>query len=107
MSALTGDSRFPPLKLEELEKLQFRVDTISSREMLHLKDIQKIDPAKFGAIAIARDYKSLAFVLPNISPKLMTGDDILEALKQKLSTKELSDKECIFYKITTKSETSF
>jgi len=44
MQALTSDKRFTPLTLNESEKIQFRIDTISKREMISLDDISKCDP---------------------------------------------------------------
>lgn len=107
MQALTGDKRFSPLKLEEAEKIQFQVDIIDHREMIHLKDINTLDPVKNGIIAIKRDYKKLATILPNISPKLMTGDDFIPVLQKKLDDKKITDKTHIFYQITTQVETNF
>ena len=107
VAALKEDTRFAPLTLEESEKIQFRVDTISSREIISLKDIDSLDPVKQGMIVIHRDYEKLAVVLPNISAKLLTGKDFIPVLQEKLSEKKLDDKNCIFYKIETKQEQSF
>ena len=107
IQALTQDKRFLPLTLQESEKIQFRVDFISHRDMLSLKDISWCDPIKNGIIAIHRDYEKLAVVLPNISPKLMTWDDLLPVLWNKLKDKKIEDKNYIFYKIETTVETNF
>ena len=107
IEALTNDSRFGPLKREEFDRIEFRGDIIKEREMVHIKDLEAIDPVKLGAITIARNYESLAFILPNISPKLLTGADSISALSQKLWWAKLDDKKYIFYTISTKSETSF
>jgi AMMECR1 domain-containing protein len=72
MQALTGDKRFTPLTLNEAEKIQFRIDKISDRQMINFSDIKNIDPVKNGIIAINRNYKKLASILPNMSPKILT-----------------------------------
>lgn len=107
IQALKWDKRFSPLTLEESEKIQFRIDHITGREIISLKDFSSIDPFKNGIIAIKRDYEKLAVVLPNISPKLMTGDDFNDVVLAKLSEKKLDDKHYIFYKINTEVETNY
>ncbi len=107
MQALTWDKRFTPLTLTESEKIQFRIDLISHRDMISLKDISACDPTKNGLIAIHRDYEKLAVILPNISPKLMTWDDLIPVISQKLKDKKIEDKNYIFYKIETTVETNF
>ena len=107
MQALTSDKRFPPLTLQESEKIQFRIDYISQRNMLNLKDISGCDPTKYWIIAINRNYEKLAVILPNMSPKLMTWSDLLPVLENKLADKKLDDKNYIFYKIETQVETNF
>jgi len=107
MQALTWDKRFSPLTREESEKIGFRVDRIENREMISLKNISQIDPVQNWVIAIQRSYDKLAVILPNMSPKLMTWDDFIPVLQNKLETKKISDKDSILYKITTLSETSF
>jgi len=96
MQALTEDKRFSPITLGESEKIQFRVDTISNREMISLKDISDCDPSKLGIIAINRNYEKLAVILPNISPKLMTWEDLIPVLENKLNDKKIDDVETNF-----------
>lgn len=107
MQALTSDKRFPPLTLQESEKIQFRIDFISQRSMIALKEISSCDPTKDWIIAIHRDYEKLAVVLPNMSPKLMTWEDLIPVLGNKLSDKKIEDKNYIFYKIETQVETNY
>lgn len=107
MQALTGDKRFTPLTVVEVEKIQFRIDKISDRNMINLVDIKDLDPVKNGIIAIDRDYDKLAVVLPNMSPKLLTGDDFIPVLQNKLEQKEISDKKHIFYSIETLVESNY
>jgi len=107
MQALTGDKRFTPLTLEQAEKIQYRIDTISERKIISLDELKQVDPVKFGIIAIKRDYDKLAVILPNMSPKLLTGDDFIPVLLAKLDEKELNDKLYIFYSINTLIETNY
>ncbi|MDA9129088.1 AMMECR1 domain-containing protein [Candidatus Gracilibacteria bacterium] len=107
MQALTGDKRFTPLTLEQSEKLQFRVDHIVDRKMITLKDLKKLDPLTSGVIVIKRDYEKLAVVLPNMSPKIMTGDDFVGVLLKKLKEKKFKESDYIIYSIITKAETNF
>jgi AMMECR1 domain-containing protein len=107
MQALTGDKRFTPLTLVEGEKIQFRIDKVSDKKMIHLADIKNIDPVKNGIIAIHRDYGKLAVVLPNMSPKLLTGEDLIPVLQNKLEEKDISDTNHIFYNIETITESNY
>lgn len=106
MHALTKDKRFTPLTREQAEKLQFRVDVIQTTMIQH-KELRELDPTKSGVLAIKRDYEKLAVILPNISPKLVAGDDFTPVLLKKLSEKKLSDKEFIFYKVASEVETNY
>lgn len=107
MQALTGDKRFTPLTLDEAEKIQFRIDKIASREMLSLEKIGTLDPVKDGIIVISRDYTQLATVLPNMSPKLLTGEDMIPVVENKLKVKKIDDKNHIIYKINTTVESNY
>jgi hypothetical protein len=46
ISAVSKDKRFPPLTLEESEKLGFRIDKITGRNIIPSIDISKLDPVK-------------------------------------------------------------
>ena len=106
IEAMTKDTRFAPLKLEEKEGLSFRIDIIKHRTMIELEEVKKLDPVKTWVIAIKRDYEKLAVILPNMSAKLLMGSDFLTSLEKKLSDTKLSDKAYIFYKIETEIERS-
>lgn len=105
--ALAKDTRFSPLTKDEAEKIQFRIDKISERNMIDYTDISSLDPVKQGIIAIKRDYEKLAVILPNMSAKILTGEDLIAVLANKLSEKTLSEKNYIFYKISTQVETNY
>lgn len=107
MQALTGDKRFSPLTLNEAEKIQFRIDKISHRTMINFINIKDIDPVKNGIIAIHREYNKLAVILPNMSPKILTGDDFIPILESKLEEKNINDKSHIFYSIETTTESNY
>ncbi len=107
IQALTWDKRFSPLTLDEAEKVQYRIDKIDNRKMITIKDLQALDPVKNGVIAIHRNYEKLAVILPNISPKLLTGQDSIKALSKKLKTKTLNDAQYILYQISTLVETNY
>ncbi len=107
ISAVSKDKRFAPLTLEQSEKLWFRVDKIISRNIIHSADIKKLDPVKNGIICIKRDYEKLAVLLPNITPSLLTWEDMIPVIQNKLSEKSIDDKNFIVYQIETLSETSF
>ena len=101
------DNRFPKIDYENSKTLQFRIDKISERNMISLWDIESIDPTNSGLVAIQRDYRNLGVILPNMSAKIMTGSDMIPVMQNKLSSKKIDDKNCIFYNIQTKSETNF
>ena len=107
MQALTWDKRFTPITLSEAEKIQFRIDKITDKKMISLGDIKDIDPVKNGIIAIHRNYEKLATILPNMSPKILTGDDLIPVLQNKLWEKDINDKNHIFYSIATTTETNY
>lgn len=105
--ALTWDKRFPPLTLEQAEKIQYRIDKISDRKMITRKELLKLDPVKQGTIAIKRDYEKLAVVLPNMSPKILTWEDFIPVLLKKMNERKLDDAEYIFYQISTEVESNY
>ena len=106
IAAIKDDSRFPPLTLSEAKGIKIRVDEITNKDILdNVSKIKKLDPLKNGIIVITEDYSSLAVVLPNISPLLIEGEDLIGVLEKKLNSK-LSDKDVI-YNIETNILTSY
>ena len=117
ISALTKDSRFPEITLSESSKLQIRVDEISSMDVLDTStrewkqensEIKKLDPVKNGVAVIDRNYDDIAVILPNISAKLLSWEDFVWVLENKLKSKaKFQEKNYIVYSIETKVETNF
>ncbi|MDD3645854.1 MAG: AMMECR1 domain-containing protein [Candidatus Gracilibacteria bacterium] len=101
LSALTKDSRFDPVKLSEAGELRVRVDEIINRTVLSAGEIKKLDPLKHGVLVIKKDYSKLAVILPNISGRLMNGEDFYGVLDKKLGEKFKED-DYIVYSIETK-----
>lgn len=88
VAAIKDDSRFSPLSLSESKNIKIRVDEITSRDMLDKpSDIKNLDPIKNGIIVINKDYDSLWVILPNISPLLMTWEDMIWVMEKKLWSK--------------------
>ncbi|MFK7779602.1 MAG: AMMECR1 domain-containing protein, partial [Candidatus Gracilibacteria bacterium] len=77
IGAISTDSRFKPIKLNEAKELKIRIDIIVNRKILGDKELLQIDPTKFGVLAIKKDYNSMAVILPNINPLLLTGEDLI------------------------------
>lgn len=107
VEALSKDSRFSPVKLDEIKNIKMRIDTIKSRNILKEKEILSIDPIKQGILAIKNDYSTMAIILPNINPLLLTGEDFLPVLKEKTKSKEWNEKDFILYSIETESINNF
>lgn len=107
ISAISEDSRFPPLTMNEANEIKIRVDKISFREVLKNKKIKDLDPTKQWIITIKKDYSRLAAILPNINPKLFAWEDFIPVLEQKLWEKEFIENDYIIYEIKTDVETDF
>jgi MEMO1 family protein len=107
VEALTLDKRFSPIKMDEVKDIKIRIDLIKDRHILEEGKMIGLDPVKSGVICIKKDYDKLAVILPNISPRLLTGSDFIPVLKEKLQEKEFAEKDYIIYEITTQSMTNF
>jgi AMMECR1 domain-containing protein len=106
IEALTKDSRFSPVKIDEYKTLRIRVDKITEKKVLEEGHIESIDPLKHGVVTIKKDYSKLAVILPNISAKLITGKNLITLLESKLS-EVFHEIDYIIYEITTKTEENF
>ena len=101
VTAISKDSRFKPVKLDEIKDLKLRVDKITNRKVLQDNEIIQIDPTKYWILAIKKDYNSMAANLPNINPLLLTWEDLIPVLEAKFNTKKFEEKDYIIYKIET------
>lgn len=107
ISAISKDSRFSPLSLNEVPEIKIRVDKISSREILTNKEIKDIDPTISGIITIKKNYSKIACILPNINPKLFAGEDFVPVLEEKLKENKFVSDDYIIYEIKTEVETNY
>ena len=107
INALTKDSRFKTINPNEVQDLKIRVDKINSREMLKDRSIKTIEPTISWVITIKKDYSKMACILPNINPKLLTWEDYIPILKEKLSENSFKEDDYIIYEIKTITETSY
>ncbi|MFK7779623.1 MAG: hypothetical protein QM490_00535, partial [Candidatus Gracilibacteria bacterium] len=60
-----------------------------------------------GVLAIKKDYNSMAVILPNINPLLLTGEDLIPILKEKFKIPKFIEKDYIIYKIETQVTDNF
>ena len=105
--AISKDSRFKPLKLDEAKNIKIRIDKIINRRVLQDSEIFQIDPTKSGVLAIKKDYSTMALILPNINPILLTGEDLIPVLESKLNTKKFDENDYILYEIKTEVTDNF
>lgn len=101
IEAISKDSRFDPIKLDEVEKLKLRLDIITNRNVLKEDEIKKLDPVKNWILTIKKDYEKMACILPNINPSLLTWEDFVPVLESKLWIKKFDEKDYIIYSIET------
>lgn len=105
--ALTKDSRFDPVKLDEAKDIKIRVDFLKTRKILQDKEIMQIDPIKEWILALKKDYSKMATILPNINPSLLTWEDLIPILEMKFDIKEFKEEDYILYKIETQTTDNF
>lgn len=103
ISAISKDDRFSKLKLDEVKDLKIRIDEITNRKVLQEKEILKIDPVKNWVLVLKKDYDSIAMILPNIDPKLLTWEDFIPILEAKLWVKDFNENDYIMYSIETET----
>ncbi len=101
IQAIAKDSRFKPIKLNEIWDLKIRIDKIISRRILQDNEINKIEPSKSWILAIKKDYSSMAMILPNINSILLTWEDLIPILEAKFNVKTFEEKDYILYEIKT------
>lgn len=107
--AISKDSRFSPLTSGEYSDLKIRIDKITETKFLSKeeKTIKDIDPNKFWVLAIKNDYWKMACILPNINPKLISWDDFIRVLKEKLNEPNFNENNYILYEIKTEIFTNY
>nr|MDD3720583.1 AMMECR1 domain-containing protein [Candidatus Gracilibacteria bacterium] len=106
IDAISNDKRFTPVLENEIKDLKVRIDYIKERNVISEGKINTLDPLKSGVITISKDYDSLAVILPNISPKLLTGEDFKDILESKMK-KEFDEKNYYVYEIKTDVVTNY
>jgi len=100
ISAL-NDERFEKINIDNKDFLKIRIDEIVSRwKPISDNEIKNIDPLKSGILVIKTDYEKSATILPNISWKLITWEDFIPVLSNKLA-EDFDAKNYIIYKIET------
>lgn len=107
INAISKDSRFKPLKLDEAKDIKIRIDKIVSRNILQDNWILKIEPTKSWVLAIKKDYSKMAVILPNINPILLNWEDLIPVLESKFKTKKFEEKDYIIYEIKTEVINNF
>lgn len=78
-AASTRDSRFDPVRAEELEELEISVDVLSLPE--EIKDVSELDAEKYGVIVSDGPYQR-GVLLPNI-PSITSVEEQLKIVKRK------------------------
>ncbi len=107
INALTKDSRFKKVQLNEVKDLKIRLDLITSRQILQEKEILQIDPTKEWVLLLKKDYSSMAVILANINPSLLTWEDLIPIIEAKFNISSFKEEDYIIYKIETKEENNF
>lgn len=105
--AISKDSRFKPIKLDDAKNIKIRIDKIINRRVLQDGELLQIDPTKSWVLALKKDYSAMAVILPNINPILLTGEDLIPVLESKFNTKKLDQKDYILYEIKTEVTDNF
>ncbi len=104
VEAISKDTRFKPLKQDEVKDIKVRIDLITNRTVLNEWEINKLDPVKNWVLVIKKDYEKMACILPDINPLLLTWEDFAWVLKEKLWEKKFEEKDYIIYSIETEIE---
>ncbi len=101
INAISKDPRFEKLKEKDIPNIKIRIDEIINRNILEVGKIQSLEPIKHWVIAIKKDYEALVVILPNISASILSGEDFLYYLQEKLGIKEFKEDDYIIYSIET------
>ena len=101
IEAISKDFRFKSIKQNEIFNLKIRIDLIKNRKILKDNEIKKLDPVKYWVLVIKKDYDKMVMILPNINPKLLSWEDFIPVLKEKLQEKKFEENKYIIYSIET------
>jgi len=105
--AIKEDKRFKKIEKSDINILKVRIDKITERKILQKWELKKIDPTVSWVLAINKDYENMAVILPNINPILLTWNDLIPVLNQKLNIKNFSEDDFILYSIRTENINDF
>lgn len=79
-----SDARFDNSQLE-IKDIKIRIDYVKNRVSLwNDKSFKQVNPTKYGMIVIKKDYSKAWVILPNISPKLTSWNDLITYIWKKL-----------------------
>lgn len=107
INALTNDKRFKKTTLGESKELNIRVDEIISREIIKDWNLEKIEPTSAWVLVIKKDYEKMACILPNIDPKILSWEDYINILVEKLEEKNFNPDDYIIYEIKTDTKINY
>jgi len=101
ISTATQDNRFETVKKEELNQLSYEVTLINEPEVIDELNKEKLDPKKYGLIAISlNDKNKRSVLLPDIDG-VETVDEQIYILMEKANIEKYSSNEVALYKFTT------
>ncbi len=96
ISAAENDTRFSPLRCDELDNIHVTVDVLSIPEKT---SIENLDPQKFGIIVELDGYKR-AVLLPNL-PGVDTVEQQIKIVKRKANLSMFNNDDLTFYRFTS------
>lgn len=98
ISAATRDWRFRPISKEELAQLSYEISILEKPKLV--KDIEKLNPKKFGIIVRSLDSEKSALLLPNLKGLDTTEKQIAACCKK--ASIETSREKIVIYRFKTK-----
>lgn len=97
VSAAFHDTRFEPVKPDELDDIELSVDVLTVPELIN--DLDDLDPQIYGVIVTDNKY-SRAVLLPSI-PSINTIENQIEIVKRKAGLSKVSNDKLTFYRFTS------
>ena len=108
---LLKDTRFESQKVtaELLQGCDWRVDIIETSGRRLLKSIDELDISTEGVVLISQKHNTLGVVLPKITPKITSPEQMLTTALHKagLQDTDLAHDDYLLYGIQTQQFTSF